>query len=255
MSLIGKLLLKYDHKLPWAQWGPVYQLRSRLESRKIFSDRHEFRKTRVGQASYVDPSVRIIGWRNVVIGSNTTLSEDVWLNVNHRDDGINRIIIGNNCHIGKRNFISSGPLITLKDYCFTGIDCHFLGSGHVIDSPLVPYIASGLTTGAVIEIGVNCWLTTSVTVLQGVKIGHGSVIGARAVVLNDIPPFSIAVGNPCMVIKRFDFKNNVWIDAQNWSDELNSLIPTEEDYLRRLIERYSAIPLSLVSSSRRFGWL
>jgi acetyltransferase-like isoleucine patch superfamily enzyme len=242
-------------KLPWRLWSAVYRLTLRLGSHIKFLDKHKFRKSRVGKATYIDPSVCILGWKNVVIGNNTLLSEDVWLNVNHRDEGTNRIIIGNNCHIGKRNFFSSGPLIALKDYCFTGIDCHFLGSGHVIDSPFVPYIASGLTAGDVIELGVNCWLTTSVTVLEGVRIGYGSVIGARSVVSNNIPAFSIAIGNPCKVIKRFDFRNNTWIDSQKWSDELNKFIPTEEEYLSMLIERHSAIPLSLLSSSKRFGWL
>jgi len=249
MSFISKLQ-KYYYHLPWRLWGPIFILGSRK-----YTERHRFRKLQVGKTSYVDPSVQIIGWKNVVIGNNTTLSEDVCLNVNHREESITRIQIGNNCHIGKRNFFSSGPLINVKDYCFTGIDCHFLGCGHIIESPLVPYIASGLTLGDVIEIGVNCWLTTSITVLQGVRIGHGSVIGARAVIINDIPPFSIAVGNPCKVIKRFDFKNDKWIDSQNWSEELNSFLPTENDYLQLLNEKHSNISLALFSSSGRFGWL
>lgn len=249
MGLYRKLL-KYYYQLPWRLWGPVYILGSRK-----YLDKYKFRKSRVGKASYIDPSVRIIGWKNVVIGDNTTLSEDVWLNVNHREVGINRIVIGNNCHIGKSNFLSSGPLIALKDYCFTGIDCHFLGCGHNINSPFVPYIQSGLTVGDVIEVGVNCWLTSSVTVLQGVRIGCGSVIGARSVVLNNIPPFSIAVGNPCRVVKRFDFEKNVWVNTTAWNNELEELIPPESEYLDILKRKYKSIDVSLRASSKRFGWL
>ncbi|MGD0340087.1 MAG: acyltransferase [Bacteroidales bacterium] len=249
MSKFGKLL-KYYYRLPWRLWGPVNVLLSRK-----FTDRYKFRKSHVGKNTYIDPTVSILGWRNVLIGNNSVLSEDVWLNINHREEGIIRIKIGNNCHIGKRNFFSAGPLINLKDFCFTGIDCHFLGCGHHTESPMVPYIATGLTEGDIIEIGVNCWLTTSVTVMQGVKIGHGSVIGSRSVVLNNIPSFSIAVGNPCRVIKRYDFKNDKWIDVQDWSEELNSYIPAEIDYLKLLNEKNSDISLALISSSRRFGWI
>ena len=52
-----------------------------------------------------------------------------------------------------------------------------------------------------ITIGSNCWLAGGVTVLPGVTIGEGSVIGAGSVVTKDIPPHSLAVGNPCRVIR------------------------------------------------------
>lgn len=237
-------------RLPWEYWGNLFA----LEYRNVGYVR-QFKKSRVGQNSYIDPSVQINGWKNISIGSNTILSEDTWLNVNYQDEGINRIIIGDCCHIGKRNFLSSGPLIHIKDYAFTGIDCHFLGCGHNIDSPLTPYIASGLSTGDVIKIGVNCWLTTSVTVLEGVRIGYGSVVGARSLVLNDIPPFSIAVGNPCKVIKRFDFKNNKWISSGDWVEKLDKFLPSEDEYLNHLRGKYKDIQLALIASSRRFGWM
>ena len=245
--MVKRALLTF---IPWKWTGVVYSL---LTSTTGFS--RKFRKNKVGSNSYVDPSVQIIGWQNVEIGDNTVLTQDTWLNVKFRDDPEKKITIGNNCHIGRRNFFSSGPLILIKDYCLTSVDCHFLGCGHQLDTPMVPYIVSGPSSGAVIEIGVNCWLATSVTVLQGVKIGHGSIIGARSMVTNSIPPFSIAFGNPCKVIKRFDFKNNQWLLVSEWSDELEQLIPCEQEYLSQLIKNNNAIQPSLIASSHRFGWL
>ena len=52
-----------------------------------------------------------------------------------------------------------------------------------------------------VRIGNAVWIGDSVIVLPGVNIGDGAVIGAGSVVTKDIPPFSIAVGNPCKVIK------------------------------------------------------
>lgn len=55
-----------------------------------------------------------------------------------------------------------------------------------------------------IKIGKGCWLGGGVIVLPGITIGSGSVIGAGSVVTKDIPPDSLAVGNPCRVIKKIN---------------------------------------------------
>ncbi|SMS13476.1 sugar O-acetyltransferase [Levilactobacillus zymae] len=52
-----------------------------------------------------------------------------------------------------------------------------------------------------ITIGNNCWLASNVTVIGGVTIGDGCVIGAGSVVIHDIPANSLAVGNPCRVLR------------------------------------------------------
>ena len=249
MNIFGKALLRCFNFLHWNS--------ARNEVLIIFGliKRVSSYSKLIHTTSYMDPTVRLVGINNIYIGKNTLLSENVWLNVNHRNGFEKKIQIGNNCHIGLANYFSCGPSIVLKDYCFTGIDCHFLGSGHEINNPFVPYIASGLTEGASIEIGVNCWLTTSVTVLQGVKIGHGSVIGARSVVTSDIPPFSLAIGNPAKVIKRYDFLNSKWITITEWNENLESKLPNEIDFLNILKLKYKKLPISLLASGKRFGWL
>ncbi|MBL4677498.1 MAG: hypothetical protein JKY70_15040 [Mucilaginibacter sp.] len=56
----------------------------------------------------------------------------------------------------------------------------------------------------------NVWIGETVSVLPGVTIGKGSIIGASAVVTKNIPPYSIAVGNPAKVIKTYNFESNSW---------------------------------------------
>ena len=58
-----------------------------------------------------------------------------------------------------------------------------------------------------IKIGNGCWLGGGVIVLPGVTIGDGSVIGAGSVVTKDIPANSLAVGNPCHVIRKINGGN------------------------------------------------
>ena len=51
---------------------------------------------------------------------------------------------------------------------------------------------------------------TGVKIMAGVHIGEHSVIGANAVVTHDIPPYSVVVGVPAKVIKKFNFETNQW---------------------------------------------
>ena len=54
-------------------------------------------------------------------------------------------------------------------------------------------------------IGNDVWIGQNVTIMPGVHIGDGAIIGTNSVVAKDIPPYAIAVGNPCRVVrKRFD---------------------------------------------------
>ena len=56
-----------------------------------------------------------------------------------------------------------------------------------------------------VVIGHDVWIASNVTIMGGVKIGNGAVIGANSVVAKDVPPYSVVVGNPARVIKyRFD---------------------------------------------------
>lgn len=202
----------------------------------------------IGKKTYIDKSVHIIGLKNIRIGSNNIISDDTWLNVNDRTDGKIGIEIGNNCYIGKRNFFNSSAKITLKDYFMSGINCSLLGSDHLIDEPLKPYIHTGTTNDTSIYIGTNVWFGANVTVIGDVKIGHGSIIGANSLVLKDIPPFSIAVGNPAKVIKRYNFEN------KKWTTEFENLTNfMSEDEYKVELKQYDGNSLPLLASGKNFG--
>ena len=60
-----------------------------------------------------------------------------------------------------------------------------------------------------ITIGDSCWIAANVVVCGGVTIGEGCVIGAGSVVTRDIPPHSLAAGNPCRVIREVTEKDRM----------------------------------------------
>ncbi|WP_199194180.1 CatB-related O-acetyltransferase [Pleurocapsa sp. CCALA 161] len=74
------------------------------------------------------------------------------------------------------------------------------------------------TKGA-INIGNGVWIGDNVTILPGVEIANGAVIGAGSIVTKSIPPYSIAVGNPAKVIKkRFSDQIIEQLQEINWWD-------------------------------------
>lgn len=108
---------------------------------------------------------------------------------------------GKHCFINKNAYFMDGAPITIGDHVFIGPDCGFYTADH---GEKIERRNAGLERALPITIENNVWLGSDVTVLQGVTIGEGSVIGAGSVVTRDIPPLSVAVGNPCHVIRTID---------------------------------------------------
>lgn len=111
---------------------------------------------------------------------------------------------GYNIHIG-RNFYANHNLVildearvTFGDNVFVAPNCGFYTAGHPIDAK---ERNQGLEYARPITVGDNVWIGANVCVLPGVSIGDNCVIGAGSVVVKDIPPYSLAVGNPCKVVR------------------------------------------------------
>ena len=67
-----------------------------------------------------------------------------------------------------------------------------------------PRLAAAGEPGRPIRLERNVWVGFDACILPGVTVGEGSVVGARSVVVEDVPAFSVAVGNPARIIRRLD---------------------------------------------------
>lgn len=112
---------------------------------------------------------------------------------------------GYNIHVG-RNFYANYNVVildeasvTFGDNVFIAPGCGFYTACHPIDAE---ERNKGLEYAEPIRVGNNVWIGANVCVLPGVTIGDNCVIGAGSVVVEDIPADSVAVGNPCRVIKK-----------------------------------------------------
>lgn len=213
----------------------------------------ELRRKHTGAGSRLSESVQVYGWKGVRIGRNSAICEDTLLNALNCPGEQPAIVIGDHCFIGRRNFLNAGATLVFGDYCLTGTDCHFLGSDHVHDWPYTPYAAAGNTPGGDIVLGANVWLGARVTVLKGVRIGHGSIVGAASVVTRGVPPFAIAVGHPARVIKRFSVRRQAWVKAEDFTAGDDGQLPSEEEYLETLRRTHPKIALPHRALGRECG--
>lgn len=153
---------------------------------------------------------------NIVIGDNVTFTGDV--DIRNRENG--RILIGNGCRIdhgvrllaardgtlrigdeteiGLYSVFNCGSDVTIGEKCMIAGFVHIQSSNHGMKRG--EFIKKQPHVFKPIRIGNDVWLASHVNVLAGVTIGDGAVIGAKAVVTKDVPPYSIAVGIPAQVV-------------------------------------------------------
>lgn len=116
------------------------------------------------------------------------------------DYGVNTTF-GKNCFVNRNVYFMDGAPITIGDCVFIGPNCGFYTANH---GENIKRRNAGLEKASPIKIGSNVWIGADVTILPGVTIGSGSVVGAGSVVTKNIPENSVAVGNPCQVLRKID---------------------------------------------------
>jgi acetyltransferase-like isoleucine patch superfamily enzyme len=109
--------------------------------------------------------------------------------------------IGANTTIGARCTLTAFGGLKIGNDVRIAPNVMILTTDHEYSKPDLKIRDQGFKQAA-IEIGNDVWLAGNVVVVKGVQIGDGVVIGANSVVTHDIPPYSIAAGAPCRVIKK-----------------------------------------------------
>jgi lipopolysaccharide O-acetyltransferase len=130
-------------------------------------------------------------------GKILNFGEDIEINDYVHITAVNKVSIGNNVLMASKIYISDTN--------------HGSYKGDEYDSTPDSIARRRSVIGIPVTIEDNVWLGESVSVLSGVTIGTCSIIGANSVVTKNIPPYTIAAGNPARPIKKYDFEYRRWI--------------------------------------------
>lgn len=149
----------------------------------------------LGQLSPADTAGRakVLGTLFPYLGANVTLLQPLAV-----DYGV-YTVIGDESFINYGAYFMDGGGIRIGRHCFIGPRCSLYTAVHPLESDTRN---RGMEQALPITIGDDVWLGGDVTILPGVTIGDGAVIGAKSLVTHDIPSRVVAVGHPCVVVKR-----------------------------------------------------
>jgi acetyltransferase-like isoleucine patch superfamily enzyme len=151
------------------------------------------------------PVAALFGEGSICIGSGCLLGPYLTLSagvspLDVRDHPVVRI--GDRCLIGKGTGIVGHQSVELGDDVWTGHHVYITDANHGYEDPDVP-IGRQFAPTRPVRVGSASWIGHGSIVLGGVTIGQHVVVGAGSVVTDDLPDYSVAVGNPARVIRRY----------------------------------------------------
>jgi len=154
-------------------------------------------------------SIELGDYATVIATPDKKIRLSVWSE--KKDMG--RIKIGSFCLICPGVRIGSASSVSIGD------NCMIASSAYITDSDWHD-IYNRVSTGKSrpVKIENNVWIGDSAIVSKGVVIGENSIIGAGSVVVNDIPPNTIAAGNPAKVVRHLDVNEKITMRESFFSD-------------------------------------
>ncbi len=140
--------------------------------------------------------VKLNRYQFLSLGKNFSCGDSLFVFPNH-------VAIGDHVYIGRHSHLAGR--ITIGDYCLIASYVAFVGRDHPLDVIGYPMRYSGGPHFVETVVEDDVWIGHGAIILQGVRIGEGSVVAAGSVVTKDVTPYSIVAGNPaCRVRERYD---------------------------------------------------
>ncbi len=157
----------------------------------------------------------IFGKRYISIGNNVFIAENSGISVVKTYNGkIPLFEIGDNVSIGSNVFVTCIDKIKIENNVLISSRVFIGDNIHAYRDISRPIIEQGLEERGDVLIKEGAFLGINAIIMPGVTIGKNSVVGAGTVVTHNIPDFSVVVGNPGKIIKKYSFKNRQWLNVK-----------------------------------------
>lgn len=164
----------------------------------------------IHSSSKISKLAGIFGGENIHIKAGVRIWDYTWIAALSPTNQPVYLIIGENSTIGRFNHIYATKRIEFGKNVLTADRVYISDNQHTYEDIHVPIKYQPIKQLKEVYIGDGCWIGENVCIM-GCSIGKNSVIGANSIVINDIPDYSVAVGMPAKVIKRYDFESKQWI--------------------------------------------
>lgn len=172
--------------------------------RKSHGDGHFSQKdfAHIGAGCVLEEGVRVFHADRISLGTGVYVGHDTHLKAYFKTpEGLDHSLsIGDGTWIGQQCFFHSAGGIQIGRNVGIGPGVRILTSTHSDAGRRVPLLHADVVMAPVV-IEDDCNIGMSVTILPGVRIGRGALIGAGAVVTRDVPPYAVAAGNPAKVLR------------------------------------------------------
>ncbi len=155
-------------------------------------------------ARYLPPSYSFMGgiWKWVRYQACKNIFHHCGKNVNVEIgayfSGGRGIVIGDHSGIGR--YCRINGKVTIGSNVMMGPHITIYTQNHNFSRTDIPMINQGFTQEEPVVIADDVWIGSHVIILPGVRVGHGSVIGAGSVVTKDVPAWTVTAGNPAKVV-------------------------------------------------------
>ena len=165
---------------------------------------------KVGRGIYIRSGLQVLSGKGITLEDNVRIGKFCRLSCYPINEQIGKILIQKDCYIGDYFSVLAGADVIIGSNTLIASFVMITSENHSINPVCGVRYGNQPLVGKPVIVGKNCWIGEKVVILPGVNIGDWSVIGAGAVVTKDIPPYSIVVGNPARVIRRYSFETNRW---------------------------------------------
>jgi acetyltransferase-like isoleucine patch superfamily enzyme len=172
-----------------------------------------------GFLSYIGKPIYLSGIKRVIIENKVRIYPNLRLET-HNNGWIHiqeNVSIGQNFHItssekkliiGANTTILGNVFITNIDHDYQELDIHILKQKHIVKTTYI---------------GENCYIGYGAAIQAGTILGRQCVVGANAVVRGSFPDYSVIVGVPAKIVKRYNEKSNEWEKTDNKGEFFNEI--------------------------------